>query len=92
MATLLEPTTAGLSRKNLPICVLDDEPDLVDIATERLQKVGFPAVGTTNPQDALHKVRLGDCRVILSDFKMPAMDGLTFSGKLSSSIRERTFS
>jgi DNA-binding NtrC family response regulator len=81
MATLLEPTVVELARKNLPICVLDDEQDHVELTSERLQKAGFPVVGTTNPQDALHKVRQGDCRAVLSDFKMPAMDGLTFLEK-----------
>jgi DNA-binding NtrC family response regulator len=81
MATTLEATAINLSRKSLPICVLDDDPDQVDIATNRLDKAGFPVVGTTNPQDALHKIRVGGCRAVLADFRMPAMDGLVFLQK-----------
>lgn len=81
MATTLERTEISLARKNLLICVLDDDPDQVEITTSRLDKAGFPVVGTTNPQDALHKIRVGGCRAVLADFKMPAMDGLTFLQK-----------
>jgi DNA-binding NtrC family response regulator len=62
--------------------VLDDEADLVDLTTDRLTKLGFPTVGTTSPQDALQKIRLGGCRAVIADFKMPAMDGLAFLEKV----------
>jgi DNA-binding NtrC family response regulator len=82
MATILEATeTAVVTRRHLPLCVLDDDPDQVEIATERLEKAGFPTTGTTDPQDALRRVRSGSCRVVLCDFKMPSMDGLAFLQK-----------
>src|SRR5579862_9099302 len=82
MLTLEEKPIVSTARKNLPICVLDDEADLVELTTDRLTKLGFPVVGTTNPQDALQKIRLGGCRVVIADFKMPAMDGLAFLEKV----------
>jgi len=81
MATLLEGPVAESARKNLPVCVLDDEPDQVELTAGHLQKAGFPVFGTSNPQEALQKIRLGGCRVVLVDFKMPAMDGLAFLEK-----------
>jgi DNA-binding NtrC family response regulator len=82
MATILEaPTAASTIRKHLPICVLDDDPDQVDIISERLDKAGFPTVGTTNPLEALQKVRAGGCRAVVCDLKMPSMDGLDFLQK-----------
>ncbi|HKQ85878.1 MAG TPA: sigma-54 dependent transcriptional regulator, partial [Candidatus Acidoferrales bacterium] len=36
------------------------------------------ASGTTDPEAALQHVRLGTCRVILADLKMPKMDGMAF--------------
>lgn len=80
MGILVEPS-ATAARKNLPICVLDDDANQVELSVEMLQKAGFPVVGTTNPQEALQKVRLGGCRVVLVDFKMPAMDGFAFLEK-----------
>src|SRR5271156_5799164 len=74
------PKTEQL-RNTLPICVLDDETDHVELTTNSRQRAGFPACGTTNPAEALQKVRAGDCRVVIADFKMPGMDGLTFLEK-----------
>lgn len=81
MPTQTEKPGIVVARKNLPVCVLDDEPDLVEMTTERLGKAGFPATGTTSAQEALEKIRVGECRVVLADFKMPEMDGMAFLEK-----------
>ena len=82
MITLEEKPVASMTRKNLPICVVDDEIDIVDVTTDRLTKLGFPTFGTTSPLEALQKIRLGGCRAVIADFKMPAMDGLAFLEKV----------
>jgi DNA-binding NtrC family response regulator len=78
MVTTLETPTINVARKNLPVCVLDDEPDQVELTTDRLGKAGFPVSSTTDPEEALQKIRMGDCRVVLADLNMPNMDGLAF--------------
>ncbi len=70
-----------VARRSLPVCVLDDEAELVEITAMKLGRLGFPAMGTTNPEDALAQVRVGACRVALVDMKMPGMDGFTFLEK-----------
>jgi DNA-binding NtrC family response regulator len=71
----------AITRKALSICVLDDDRDHVEITMHRLEKAGFTASGTTDPEDALQQVRLGTCRVVLADIKMPQMDGMLFLEK-----------
>jgi len=81
MGILVESSPTAAARKNLPLCVLDDDADQVELCVETLQKAGFPVVGTTDAGEALQKVRLGGCRAVLVDFKMPSMDGFAFLEK-----------
>lgn len=68
-------------RKNLPIGIVDDEPDMVETMVGNLEKLGFPVSGTTDPEEALEQIRGGQYRVALVDMKMPAMDGMAFLEK-----------
>jgi DNA-binding NtrC family response regulator len=77
----VEHASIAIARKNLSLCVLDDESDQVELSVSLLERTGFPAIGTTSPEEALQMVRMGTCRVVLADFKMPSMDGFTFLGK-----------
>lgn len=81
MTATLAISPAETIRKSVSICVLDDDENQVDLAVSRLEKAGYSALGTTNPEDALQKVRLGECRVVLADCKMPTMDGMAFLEK-----------
>src|ERR1700723_738502 len=81
MSVLLERPLVELSRKNLTICILDDEADHVELISRRLEAAEFPVSGTTSAQEALQKVRSGSCRVVVADMKMPGMDGLAFLEK-----------
>jgi DNA-binding NtrC family response regulator len=81
MTVATEEPLAILARKNLPLCVVDDEADVVELTRTRLERAGFPAVGTTSPVEALQQIRAGLCRAVLVDMKMPEMDGLTFLDK-----------
>jgi len=80
MATL-EKSLAATHRRSLPICVLDDESDHVEQLTLRLEKAGFPAIGSTDPNQALDIVHRGGCRVVLADMCIPGMDGMKFLEK-----------
>jgi DNA-binding NtrC family response regulator len=81
MGTLLEQDASETIRKNLSVCILDDDADYVELTTARLARLGFQATGVTDPEDALVKVRLGECNAVLVDQKMPSMDGMAFLEK-----------
>ncbi len=66
------------ARDTLTVCILDDERPMLEMLQAMVEGFGYLAVGTADPQEALEHIRAGRCRVVLSDLKMPAMDGLAF--------------
>ena len=68
----------GSSEDALTICVLDDEQAMVEMLQESLRCLGFGSIGTSDPQQALDLIDQGRVRVVMSDIKMPGMDGLQF--------------
>ena len=83
MNTLTVPTKAGhfvsgSSEDSMTVCVLDDEPGMVDMLQESLRCLGYNSIGTSDPEYALELVEQGRVRVVMSDIKMPGMDGLQF--------------
>jgi len=66
------------SEDAMTICVLDDEPAMVDMLQESLRCLGFNSLGTCDPLYALELIDQGRVRVVMSDIKMPGMDGLQF--------------
>lgn len=81
MTVTMARSEAETIRKTVSICVLDNDPEQVELALTRLENAGYSPLGTTNPDEALHRVRLGDCRVLLADCKLPGMDGLALLDK-----------
>src|SRR6202162_5079 len=83
MNTLTAPPKAGhfvrgSSDEAMTVCVLDDELGMVEMLQESLRCLGFSSIGTCDPQYALELVDQGRVRVVMSDIKMPGMDGLQF--------------
>jgi DNA-binding NtrC family response regulator len=73
-------TTAG---EHNNILVLDDEPDITTVITTSLRKNGFNVFGFTNPFLALEhfQINFKDYSIILSDIRMPGMNGFEFVKK-----------
>ena len=58
------------------ILIVDDE-DLVIRSLERLlKKAGYETMSVTRADDAIAKVKDGDFDLIVSDIRMPGMDGV----------------
>ncbi|MDX9762425.1 MAG: sigma-54 dependent transcriptional regulator [Desulfomonilia bacterium] len=58
------------------IIVLDDEPNIVEVILARLDALGFSARGFTAAAQALNALKSDSFHVLLTDLKMPDMDGM----------------
>ncbi|MGI9371983.1 MAG: PAS-domain containing protein [Hyphomicrobiales bacterium] len=59
----------------LPILVIDDESDVREFIAEVLRNDGHDVTVATSGTDALHKIAQNAFAVVLSDLKMPNLDG-----------------
>ena len=65
---------------------MDDEPGIVDVVREFLNRLGYDAVCSTNPREALDLVRRDPLRfdLVISDMTMPGMTGLSLAKEVMS--------
>jgi len=78
------PTTNN-SNSNRSILVLDDESDIVRIVERFLQGLGFRVSAFTDPVVALeylHSHSNDCCSIVISDIRMPGMNGYEFAKKV----------
>jgi DNA-binding NtrC family response regulator len=79
MALALERTEFQTTPKlSLSVCILDDDPAMVEVLQEIIGQFGFGSCGTSDPQRALAEIGSGHCHVALVDVQMPAMNGFEF--------------
>ena len=64
--------------KSLSCLVVDDEAGVAQLLSDILTDEGHSVEMTTTPRKALHMAEAREFDVILSDFKMPDMDGEAF--------------
>jgi CheY-like chemotaxis protein len=55
--------------------VIDDEPDIAELIAEMLTRQGFAAEVATSGEEALAELRRGSYDLVLSDVRMPDLDG-----------------
>lgn len=70
-----------------PILVVDDDAEMRSAIQETLQRKGYATVVAANGMEALEQIDKGGLRLVISDIRMPEMDGLTLmrEGKKSCS-------
>lgn len=61
-----------------PVLVVDDEPEMRLALREALVRMGYTCTSASNPEEALSMKSLEDFSLVITDMKMPKMDGLTF--------------
>ena len=64
------------------ILVVDDEPDVVNVLKRGLEQNGFYVIGYTNPVEALSNFTRHSFDIVLTDIRMPQMNGLEFFKQL----------
>ncbi|TKJ31301.1 MAG: hypothetical protein CEE40_01985 [Chloroflexi bacterium B3_Chlor] len=73
----LDEEYEGLPSKRQRILVVDDEQNIVDLIVEVLKDSGYLADGVTSAELALRLLHQHRYDLIISDVKMPGMDGPT---------------
>lgn len=59
------------------VLVVDDEPSICSLVERGLARVGIQATSTRDPESALEQLKTFPVDVVLTDIRMPGMDGLT---------------
>jgi CheY-like chemotaxis protein len=68
----------GRYRRDLPVLVVDDDPNFRDLARRTLEREGYTVVEAENGRAALDRLRNAAPGVVLLDLMMPEMDGFEF--------------
>ena len=58
------------------VMVVDDEPDMVENCVRILKKAGYQCLTATDPRRALAQLESERPDLLLTDLKMPGMDGM----------------
>src|SRR5277367_617512 len=66
------------TKTSLTPCILDDDHSQLDLLSAAMEDMGYDAVTTSDPEEALGLVRSGRCRLVLADVNMPGMNGYEF--------------
>ena len=63
--------------KSKSVLLVDDEPDIINLFTDLLNREDYEVIGFTNPLKALehYKTNFAQYGLIISDIRMPGMSG-----------------
>ena len=75
MAKKAAEAVRGRTRGGCSVLVVDDEPDLSELIAELLGAHGYRVVTAENGRAALDRLARTSFDIILSDFRMPELDG-----------------
>jgi DNA-binding NtrC family response regulator len=76
----------------ISVLYVDDEQDLLEIAKTFLERSGeFSVRISTSAKEVLDSPAIQSCDVIISDYLMPGMDGITFLKRVRERYREIPF-
>jgi len=64
------------NKKEAKILVVDDDKQLADDLVEYLTRLGYQAAAAYGGREGLNRFEQGDFQLIITDLKMPEMDGM----------------
>jgi len=70
------------------ILIVDDDDQLRDVFEDLLEALDFSVVSASNGHEALNMLKTQPCTFLLTDMKMPEMDGMELIGKVAKAYPE----
>jgi len=64
------------SNRKAMILVVDDDAQVADLVVDYLNRMGYDAVAAYGGNDGLNRFRDGDFQMVITDMKMPDMNGV----------------
>jgi CheY-like chemotaxis protein len=81
---LLRALHAMVEPSHCAILIVDDDPGCLEEYAEIIDRLGYPCLRATSAHDALQLIgNTPEIGIVVSDFQMPAMDGLSFLNELA---------
>ena len=75
---------------NQRVAIIDDEPDMIRIATDLLEPEGYVVTSSTHPDDGIKKILQGPPDLLLLDVRLPDKDGYQVLRELKNDVRTRS--
>jgi two-component system, cell cycle response regulator len=72
----------NIDYSNENILIVDDDPYLKETLEQLLRRLGFPSESVSSGMDAIKKLGENKYSIVLTDMKMPGMDGLELIGRI----------
>ena len=75
---------------NYKVLLVDDEQEVINLVIRKIdwESLGFQVIGyAQNGEEAIELAELETPDVVMTDIKMPFMDGLTLSRKLKKNMK-----
>ena len=77
------------SNKVQKVLIVDDEPDLLNVLGELFSLFGYEVLSAENGEKAWAKLQANDIDVVLTDVRMPVLDGLDLVHRIRARDRFR---
>ena len=75
---------------SLPVLIVDDEPNILDLLRDVLEDEGFTVITASNGAAALYLIQRSPVALVLTDFMMPFVSGIDLARQLHSNPQTAT--